>query len=51
MWIVDPTPKTLEVFRIEGERWLLLATHSGDEKVRGEPFDAIELDLSALWAR
>lgn len=51
VWIVDPLAKMLEIFRSEGERWLLLATHGGDEKVRAEPFDAIELDLSVLWAR
>lgn len=51
IWIVDPIAKMLEIFRSEGERWLLLATHSGDEKARAEPFDAIELDLSVLWAR
>jgi hypothetical protein len=25
--------------------------HRDDAKVRAEPFDAIELDLSVLWAR
>jgi hypothetical protein len=30
--------------------WSLLATFSDDERVRAEPFDAIELDLGLLWA-
>jgi Uma2 family endonuclease len=51
LWLIDPTPKTLEIFRSDGEAWRLLATHAGDVKVRAEPFDAIELDLSVLWAR
>jgi Uma2 family endonuclease len=51
IWLVDPTPKTLEIFRSDGEGWRLLATHAGEVKVRAEPFDAIELDLSVLWAR
>lgn len=49
VWLVDPDACTLEVYRRQGELWLLVATHGGDAKVRAEPFDAIELDLAALW--
>jgi len=28
----------------------VLGTHRDDERVRAEPFDALELDLSLLWA-
>lgn len=48
-WLIDPQAKTLEVFRREGPTWLLLSAHAGDERVRAEPFDAIELELCALW--
>jgi Uma2 family endonuclease len=51
IWIVDPIAKMLEVYRSENERWTLIATHSDDDKVRAEPFDAIEIDLAILWAR
>jgi Uma2 family endonuclease len=50
-WLVDPLAKTLEILRLAGENWMLVATFSGDGTVRAEPFDAIELELSALWAR
>jgi Uma2 family endonuclease len=50
-WLADPSVRTLEVFRREGAAWLLIATFEGDRRVRAEPFDAIELDLSRLWAR
>jgi hypothetical protein len=40
---------TLEVLRLEGGRWTMLATHAGIEVARAEPFEAIELALSALW--
>ena len=30
--------------------WSLLATFADDERVRAEPFDAIELELGLLWA-
>ena len=49
-WLVDPEEKTLEVYRLIDARWSLLATHSDDERVRAEPFDAIDLDLCILWA-
>lgn len=48
-WIVDPPNRLLEVFRQEGERWVLVSAHTGDELVRAEPFDAIDLELGALW--
>jgi Uma2 family endonuclease len=49
-WLVEPLKQTLEILRLEAERWALLATHSAGERVRAEPFGAIELDLSALCA-
>jgi hypothetical protein len=42
--------RTLEILRREGPRWLLVGVWSDDARVRGEPFDAIELELGALWA-
>jgi hypothetical protein len=53
-WLIDPIAQVLEVYRVanEGDRglWMLLAVHRGDVKVHAEPFEAIELDLSLLWA-
>lgn len=51
LWIVDPGPRTLEVYRAEGDNWLLALSAAGDVKVRAEPFEAVELDLTTLWAR
>jgi len=48
-WIVDPLLQTLEVYRLEQGRWVTIATHGGDEVVRAEPFEAVEIRLSALW--
>jgi Uma2 family endonuclease len=50
-WLVDPLAQTLEVFEQDPVRWLLLGTFKDDARVRAEPFAAIELELSALWAR
>ncbi len=40
-----------EILRLDGESYRLVAAFDGDAAVRAEPFDAIELDLAALWAR
>ncbi|HLL01444.1 MAG TPA: Uma2 family endonuclease [Myxococcaceae bacterium] len=48
-WVIDPLHRTLEVFHQEHERWVLLVSFAGDDKVRAEPFDAVELELGALW--
>lgn len=51
MWIVDPINRMLEVFRSEGGEWRPGTIHGGGDKtVRVEPFEAIEFDLSLLWA-
>ena len=49
VWLIDPETETLEVYRRQGELWLLVGAHAGNAKVCAEPFDAIELDLGALW--
>ncbi len=49
LWYVDPIDSTLTAARLEGGRWLELGAWNDDETVRVEPFEAIELSLSALW--
>jgi Uma2 family endonuclease len=49
-WLVNPLLQTLEVLALAAGRWTLVATHEGRAVVRAEPFDAIELELGALWA-
>jgi Uma2 family endonuclease len=51
VWLVDPTPKTLEIYRLDRGGWRLEATHEGDTTVNATPFDAAALDLTRLWAR
>jgi Uma2 family endonuclease len=51
LWFINPSVRTLEVHRIEGDTYRIVATHTGDEIVRAEPFDAIELPLARLWER
>jgi Uma2 family endonuclease len=49
VWLLDPRARTLEVFRLDGADYSLLATHSGPAHVRAEPFEAAELELAYLW--
>jgi Uma2 family endonuclease len=50
VWLLDPLRQSLEVLQLEGNRWSLTATHEGSLCVRAAPFDAVELELGALWA-
>jgi Uma2 family endonuclease len=49
VWLVDPLARTLEILRLEPGYWALVGTHCDDQAIRAEPFDAIELELGALW--
>ena len=49
VWLINPTEKTLEVYQRNESSWILLKSFAGDEKIRAVPFDAIEMDLGALW--
>jgi Uma2 family endonuclease len=49
-WLLEPMQRTLEVFQAQGGQWKTVGTWEGDAKVRAVPFDAVELDLSSLWA-
>lgn len=44
-----PCSADARVLRLDGPTYRLAATFAGDRKVRAEPFDAIEIDLRALW--
>ncbi len=49
VWFVDPIVRTLEVFRLGAEGWLLVGTWADDARVRAEPFEVFELELGILW--
>ncbi len=51
VWLVDPIEQYVEILRLDGDSYRIVATHTADARVRAEPFEAIELDLAVLWAR
>ena len=48
-WLLNPSQRTLEVFRRHEDKWLAVAVYADDARVRAEPFEALELELATLW--
>lgn len=51
VWLVDPVLRTVEVLRLDGATYRIITTARGDVAVRLEPFEALELEIAALWER
>ena len=49
VWLINPRPRTLEVLRLAGAGWALVATYADADVVRAPPFEAIALELASLW--
>lgn len=49
LWLLDPVARWLEVFRHGGDVWIRAGSWTADEPVRVEPFDAVPIDLAAVW--
>jgi Uma2 family endonuclease len=54
VWLIDPATRCIEVFALThlpeiGNCYALLAVHGEDEASAIQPFDAVELDVAALW--
>ncbi len=50
-WMLGPLTQTLEAYALESGAWRLLGTWRDGARPRVAPFDALELELAALWAR
>jgi len=48
-WLVDPLRQSLEVLELESGVFAQVEQHHGDDRIRAQPFDAVELELRALW--
>ena len=49
-WLVDPLQQSLSVLALESGSLVQIDEHHGNANVRARPFDAIELELRALWS-
>ena len=48
-WLVDPLGRTLECYVLDGSGWRLAGSYRDDVIVHAPPFDAVGLELGALW--
>lgn len=49
LWHLDPRARTLEVFALQDQNWLLTHTFVFRDEVRAPPFEAISFSLGLLW--
>ncbi len=50
VWLVDPVGRSIEVLRLDGDSYRLARMIDSKMKTAAiEPFDAIEIDVQALW--
>ncbi len=52
VWLVDPRDRTVEVFRLGADGYVLVQTWgSEDEPARLEPFDAVPIAPASFWGK
>jgi Uma2 family endonuclease len=49
LWFVDPIARTIEVLKLSGQDLIVAGTFGGDGEMRVPPFDAVAIDVGALW--
>jgi Uma2 family endonuclease len=48
-WLIDPAARRIEAYRLVNGAWQDAGTFTGDQPRRIPPFDAVAIDLAALW--
>lgn len=48
-WLVDPAARILEAFELEEGGWLRLGAWGDGDRARIRPFDAVEIEVGALF--
>jgi Uma2 family endonuclease len=51
IWLIDPIGMSMDAFRLESGRWLLLGSFSENDKGQIEPFQGIEINLEDSWLK
>jgi Uma2 family endonuclease len=49
LWLIDPLARTLDIFKLEAGRWMVIGLFAEDDKVSSEPFQEVVIHLSSLW--
>lgn len=50
LWLIDPSEKTLEVFRSRSGGWSGVEFYRGDASAHAEPFEGAGIELTAIFA-
>lgn len=50
LWLVDPLSRTVEVYRLDGQHWVLVRSYGENDSMFAEPFEAIGIDISRWWS-
>lgn len=48
LWLINPKVVTLEIYKLMKGGWVSQGQFSGHDKIRAEPFDAVEITLDTL---
>ena len=49
LWLLNPRRRTLEAYALRDGQWHAIAKATGEETVAAPPFEALQLELGALW--
>ncbi len=49
LWYLDPRARTLEVFALQDQNWLLIHTFVDQDEVCAPPFNELTFSLGLLW--
>ena len=49
VWLVDPTARYVEVWKLSGDEYSLIGDYGDDEFIQAEPFEAVAFDLLPWW--
>ena len=51
VWLADPSERSVEVFRFDGPSFTLVATYGGDDAIRAQPFEDVQIPPDFIWGR
>lgn len=51
LWYVDLEAKTLSVCKLVDGLWMELGVFGEDDRVRAQPFEAVEIELESFWPK
>lgn len=49
LWLIDPLARTLDVYGLETDRWMVMGLYAEEDTVRAEPFQEVAISLAGLW--